>query len=133
MFANALPGEAKNSIAEFSQIQAMFEQHSPRVHVQEQLNQNESPDEDRFSHRDFRVIKLLERLLVELPSGRRVFFPYEIQILTKQHQEGQNAHNVHNDFDRDHVKYVNRLIIGARERLFSHFPGYLTPVDVKKT
>jgi len=114
MYANLLPQKSKNSMAEFHQIEALFAEYSVPVH---QLQTGErktqaATTENPFSSKEFKMIKIVERVLVTTISGRKVFFPCEIQILTRQTLEwlGKNQLN--------HSAYEKRQTEGVIKRLF---------------
>lgn len=58
------------------------------------------------------MIKLIERLLLNVSPGKKQFFPYEIQIMTRTKWLSLF------DGDAQHGEYVERQIEGVRSRLF---------------
>ncbi len=115
MYANVLPQESKNSMAEFHEIEELFSEFStPIQHTL--MGKNNSVGSSRnnpYSSKEFKMIKIVERILVTASSGRKVFTPCEFQILTKQTHEslGKNLLN--------HAAYEKRQIRGVKNRLFS--------------
>ena len=57
------------------------------------------------------MIKIVERILVSTSGGRKVFFPCEFQILTRQTYE-----SLERDKTR-HSAYERRQVRGVRRRL----------------
>ena len=114
MYANLLPQKSKNSMAEFHQIEALFSEYS--VPIQHNLmgeNEIMTPDnENPFSSKEFKMIKIVERILVTTENGRNVFFPCEFQILTRQMLESLGKQQL------NHATYEKRQIEGVRKRLF---------------
>lgn len=115
MYANLVPQKSKNSMAEFSQIETLFSKFS--VPVQHSLmgqavgtgRRNKNP----YSSKDFKMIKIVERILVRSKTGKNVFFPSEIQILTKQTHDSLGEKLV------SHGSYEKNQIEGVKNRLFS--------------
>ena len=113
MYANLLPQKSKNSIAEFHQIEALFSEYSIP------LQQNPAGedhriipiDENPFSSEAFKMIKIVERILVTTSSGRKVFFPCEFQIMTRPTLETANKRQF------NHAAYEKSQISGVRKRL----------------
>jgi uncharacterized protein (TIGR04562 family) len=114
MYANLLPRESKNSIAEFHQIEALFSEFTePVVHsIRGEGKSINSSRENPFSSKEFKMIKIVERVLVTTDSDRKVFFPCEFQILTRQ------AHESHSKKQMTHVAYEKRQVEGVKKRLF---------------
>lgn len=77
MYANILPQESKNSLAEFHQIEALFSEFSGPVleSAVETRKRKWLGSENRYSSKKFKMIKIIERLLVTTRTGRKVFFP----------------------------------------------------------
>ena len=101
-------------MAEFHQIEALFSEYS--VPIQHSM-MNEREDirqisDNPFSSTEFRMIKIVERVLVTTSSGRKVFFPCEFQILTGQTLETVARQQL------NHAAYEKRQINGVRKRLF---------------
>lgn len=114
MYANLLPQKSKNSMAEFHQIEALFSEYSVPVR-HNRIGEIESiapPAENPFSSKYFKMIKIVERILVTTSSGRKVFFPCEFQILTRQTLESLARQQL------NHATYEKRQIEGVRNRLF---------------
>jgi len=83
MYANNIPEEAKNSLVEFAQIEDIYREFGPPDYAtfgEKAGAANEDHMLNPYSSADFKMIKLIERLLLLLPSGRRTFFCYELQI-----------------------------------------------------
>ena len=58
-----------------------------------------------ISPRQFKMIKIIERILVTTDSGRKVFFPCEIQILTKEtHASLKHRQTNHSACEKRQVK-----------------------------
>lgn len=120
MYVNALPGEAKNTLVDFETIRRMFSGHLAQPETQPQeppaalpsLVDAVNQEINRFSSRSFHMIKVVERLMVKTPSGRRVFYPYEIQILTADTDTASQAG------DADHKAYEQRQLQAVGGRLF---------------
>ena len=95
MYANLLPRESKNSIAEFHQIEELFSEFTePVVHsIRGESTRIDSIRENPFSSKEFKMIKIVERVLVTTDRGRKVFFPCEFQILTSQAHESNGKIN----------------------------------------
>lgn len=114
MYANVLPQESKNSLAEFDQIEALFAEFSEPANsaVKARGEQAWPVAKNRYSSKKFKMIKIIERVLVTTGSGRKVFFPCEFQILTRKTQDSLNHKNTH------HSAYEKRQVKGVRRRLF---------------
>lgn len=114
VYANLLPRKSKNSMAEFHQIEALFSEYS--VPIQHSLmgktEDTQQIGDNPFSSTEFRMIKIVERILVTTGSGRKVFFPCEFQILTRQTLESVARQQ------SNHAAYEKRQIGGVRKRLF---------------
>ena len=117
MYANNIPEEAKNSLAEFEQIEALYEEFGPpdySVEPKEKTPEKDKSNVNPYSSADFRMIKLIERLLVLLPSGRRTFFCYELQIFTRAQWENLSNRQTHHDaYEARQVAAVRRRIMKA--------------------
>jgi uncharacterized protein (TIGR04562 family) len=113
MYANLLPLKSKNSIAEFHQIEALFSEYSiPIQHNLAGEDHRTIPiDENPFSSKAFKMIKIVERILVTTYSDRKVFIPCEFQILTRQSIESVARQQL------NHAAYEKRQIEGVRKRL----------------
>ena len=116
MYANNIPEDTKNSLANLAHIEELYKDYSPSPH--QDLSKAEGRllkdnKKNPFSSKDFQMIKLVERLLVRLPSGRRTFFPYELQILTRsQYEELKTDRTNHDAYERRQVAAVrDRLLI----------------------
>jgi uncharacterized protein (TIGR04562 family) len=114
MYANLLPQKSKNSMAEFHQIEALFSEYSiPIEHpVKGRTERMEPNNNNPFSSKEFKMIKIVERILVTTNSGRKTFFPCELQILTRQTLESQDKQRL------SHATYEKRQLEGVRKRLF---------------
>jgi uncharacterized protein (TIGR04562 family) len=114
MYANMLPQEAKNSLAEFHQIEALFAEFSEPTEsaIKARGEQVWPPAKNQYSSKKFKMIKIIERVLVTTGSGRKVFFPCEFQILTRKTQDSLSHKNTH------HSAYEKRQVKGVRRRLF---------------
>lgn len=114
MYANVIPQESKNSLAEFHEIEALFAEFSDPI--QELLTgggKNTWPSGDnRYSSKKFKMIKIIERILVSTSNGRKIFFPCEIQILTMQTHKSLNRKKM------NHCAYEKRQAEGVKRRLF---------------
>ncbi|MCP4876580.1 MAG: TIGR04552 family protein [Gammaproteobacteria bacterium] len=114
MYANVLPHESRNSLAEFHQIESLFAEFSDPV---EEIDIGSGgvtwpPNENSYSSKKFKMIKIIERILVTTETGRKVFFPCEIQILTRSTQESLSKKKT------QHSAYEKRQIKGVKRRLF---------------
>jgi uncharacterized protein (TIGR04562 family) len=114
MYANVLPLESKNSLAEFAEIEALFAEFSEPVEkaVFGRGIRTWPAEINQYSSKKFRMIKIIERILVTTGSGRKVFFPCEIQILTRQTQDSLSHKKTR------HRSYEKRQVKGVRRRLF---------------
>ena len=114
MYANVLPQESKNSLAEFQQIEALFAEFSEPMDsaVEERGEQPWLAANNHYSSKKFKMIKIIERVLVTTGSGRKVFFPCEFQILTRQTQDSPSLKKTR------HSAYEKRQVKGVRRRLF---------------
>ena len=114
MYANLLPQKSKNSMAEFHQIEALFSEYSVPVqhNLTGEIESITPPAENPFSSKYFKMIKIVERILVTTSSGRKVFFPCEFQILTRQTLESLARQQL------NHTAYEKCQIEGVRKRLF---------------
>jgi len=114
MYANVLPQESKNSLAEFHLIEALFSEFSGPI--QETITSSSKgtwPGIDNcYSSKKFKMIKIVERVLVTTHNGHKVFFPCEIQILTKKTHESLNQKKT------NHSAYEKRQVKGVKRRLF---------------
>jgi len=114
MYANVIPQESKNSLAEFHEIEALFAEFSGPIQeiVTRESKSTWPGNENRFSNKKFKMIKIIERILVTRSNGRKVFFPCEIQILTKQTHESLSKKKM------GHSAYEKRQVKGVKLRLF---------------
>lgn len=114
MYANVIPQESKNSLADFHEIEALFAEFSAPIReiVTRESKTTWPGNENPFSSKKFKMIKIIERILVTTSSGRKVFFPCEIQILTKQTLESLSKKNM------EHSAYEKRQLKGIKRRLF---------------
>jgi uncharacterized protein (TIGR04562 family) len=115
MYANIVPQQSKNSLAEFHQIEALFSEFNGPIHksVTQTSKNTWVGSENRFSSKKFKMIKIVERILVTTPNGRKVFFPCEIQILTKQTYDSLHKKKM------KHSEYEKRQVKGVKRRLFN--------------
>jgi len=115
MYANNIPEETKNSLVEFEQIKELYEEFGPpdyRLDAKDIKLKKNSNNVNPYSSVDFRMIKLIERLLVLLPSGRRTFFSYELQIFTRaQWQNLSNSQTNHDAYEARQVAAVRKRIL----------------------
>jgi uncharacterized protein (TIGR04562 family) len=113
-YANLLPRKSKNSIAEFHEIEELFSEYGePMDHTLMGAGKGMGVDrKNPFSSKEFKMIKVVERILVTTSSGRNVFFPCEYQILTKPTFESLSKKQL------NHAAYEKRQIEGVRKRLF---------------
>lgn len=114
MYANVLPQESKNSLAEFHQIKALFSEFGAPVQepVTRVSKRTWSGSENPFSNKNYKMIKIVERILVTTSNGRKAFFPCELQILTKQMHESLSKKMM------NHSAYEKRQVSGVKRRLF---------------
>jgi len=114
MYANVLPQESKNSLAEFHQIEALFSEFGAPVQepVTRASKRTWSGSENPFSNKKYKMIKIIERILVTTSNGRKAFFPCELQILTKQMHESLSKKKM------NHSAYEKRQVTGVKRRLF---------------
>jgi uncharacterized protein (TIGR04562 family) len=114
MYANVLPQQSKNSLAEFEQIEALFAEFSDPILESATKTSKRGGwpgSENNYSSKKFRMIKIVERMLVTTRAGRKVFFPCEIQILTRQ------THELLKRDKMEHSAYERRQVKGVRRRL----------------
>ncbi len=113
-YANLLPGKSKNSIAEFHEIEELFSEFGePIEHTLMGAGKSIGVDsKNPFFFKLFKMIKVVERVLVTTSTGRHVFFPCEFQIITKPTYESLSKKQL------DHAAYEKRQIEGVRKRLF---------------
>lgn len=114
MYANNIPEEAKNSLAEFGHMEELYKEFGPPDYAASGDNSGIVDDDkmvNPYSSADFKMIKLIERLLVLLPSGRRTFFCYELQILTRTQWEKLSNGVTHHD------AYKARQVTAVRKRI----------------
>ncbi len=114
MYANILPQESKNSLAEFHQIEALFSEFSGPIqeNVTKTSKRTWPGSENRYSNKKYKMIKIVERILITTRNGRKAFFPCELQILTKQMHESLSKKKM------NHSAYEKRQFRGVRRRLF---------------
>jgi uncharacterized protein (TIGR04562 family) len=114
MYANVIPQESKNSLVEFHEIEALFAEFSdPIQKMVTGAGKSHWPGSDnRYSSKKFKMIKIIERILVTTKNGRKVFFPCEIQILTRQTHESLSKKKT------NHSAYEKRQVKGVKRRLF---------------
>lgn len=114
MYANLLPRESKNSMAEFHQIEELFSAFNDPIehNIAGETKPVNPARENPFSSQEFKMIKIVERVLVTTGSGRKTLFPCEFQILTRQTYETINKKKI------SHAAYEKRQIEGVRNRLF---------------
>ena len=118
MYANNIPEESKNSLFEFEQIEELYKEFGPpdyAIATGKSSADNGRQRTNPYSSSDFQMIKLIERLLVLLPSGRRTFFCYELQILTRSQWESLANSLTHHD------AYEARQVAAVRKRIMT--PG----------
>lgn len=115
MYANVLPQESRNLMADFHQIEELFSDFSAPVQTteQEKIRRAESNSRNTYTSKEFKMIKIVERLLVTTGNGRHVFFPCEFQILAK------HTHEALRKKPSSHAAYEKRQIEGVRNRLFN--------------
>ena len=119
MYANILPQASKNSMAEMREIERLFGAYSAGLSPDsEPLDEAAAVSVNPYSSRRFRMIKFVERMLVETPAGRITFFPCEFQLVTRRTLEDARLTRA------DHAKYERRQIEGVRRRLFRFLPGW---------
>jgi len=115
MYANLLPQKSKNSMTEFHKIVDLFSKFSTPIRhtVVGEGDNIRGEGINPYSNKEFKMIKIVERILVSTSNGRHVFFPCEFQIVTRQMQDalGKNRAN--------HTAYEKRQINGVNKRLFS--------------
>ena len=89
MYANLLPRESKNSMAEFHQIEELFSEFNDSVEhsIAGETRPVNPARENPFSSQEFKMIKIVERVLETIGNGRKTFFPGEFQILTRRTHE----------------------------------------------
>ncbi|RMG40274.1 MAG: TIGR04552 family protein [Candidatus Dadabacteria bacterium] len=117
--ANTMPEHTRNSLAELKEIRELYKDGTSQFIVDDtpeealpksDLNIKPNPHSDK----NYRMIKLTERLLVRIGKNRRVFTPYEIQILDQKAwldaQRGRAAHRA----------YEKRQLTEVRKRLFGN-------------
>jgi uncharacterized protein (TIGR04562 family) len=83
--------------------------------VEERGEQPWPAAKNHYSSKKFKMIKMIkiiERVLVTTGSGRKVFFPFELQILTRQTQDSLSHKKTH------HSAYEKRQVKEVRRRLF---------------
>jgi uncharacterized protein (TIGR04562 family) len=80
--------------------------------VEERGEQPWPAAKNHYSSKKFKMIKIIERVLVTTGSGRKVFFPCEFQILTRQTQVSLSHKKTH------HSAYEKRQVKEVRRRLF---------------
>jgi uncharacterized protein (TIGR04562 family) len=114
MYANVLPQESKNLMADFEQIEKLFSEFSaPLQHTLKGVSMAVEPaSKNPYSSKEFKMIKIVERVLVTT-NDRNVFFPCEFQILTRQ------THETLRKKRSNHSAYGKRQIEGVRNRLFN--------------
>ena len=120
MYANNIPEESKNSLAGLDEIQSLYEKLGPpdyedktRTKNSKKKSSKSSSNQNPYSSAQYGMIKLIERLLITLPNGRRTFFPYELQILTRKEWEKLDKG------DARHDEYEERQVAAVRKRLLS--------------
>ena len=114
MYANVIPQESKNSLAEFHEIEALFAEFSDpnQEFVIGGSNSTWPGGDNHYSSKKFKMIKIIERILVSTSNGRKAFFPCEIQILTKKTHESLNQKKM------KHSAYEKRQAEAVKRRLF---------------
>jgi len=114
MYANLLPRESKNSMAELHQIEELFSEFNDPIehNIAGETRPVNPARENPFSSQDFKMIKIVERVLVTTGNGRKTFFPCEFQILTRQTHETISKKKI------SHAAYEKRQIEGVKNRLF---------------
>jgi uncharacterized protein (TIGR04562 family) len=114
MYANLLPRESKNSMVEFHQIEELFSAFNDPIehNIAGETGPVNPARENPFSSQEFKMIKIIERVLVTTGSGRKTLFPCEFQILTRQTYETISKKKI------SHAAYEKRQIEGVRNRLF---------------
>ncbi len=120
MYANGNPQFMRNSLVDFAKIEELFNQYNPDVVLSDSFDSLQpdqlmrAPD-NPFSSSEFKMIKLVERLLITLPGGRRTFFPYELQIIDRaaylQTIEGESHHDA---YETRQIEVVRRRVFGRR-------------------
>lgn len=123
-YVNVLPELSKNSLSDLEQVQSMYEKSgSPFVERKNNDVAQSVHNENPFSSGSYQMIKFVERLLVNLDGGNRIFFPYEIQILDKNAWESS-----HTD-DCTHDRYEKRQLLSVQQRLFRN-PERIKPMSL---
>jgi uncharacterized protein (TIGR04562 family) len=131
MYANSSPLLARNPLMEISKIEELVGQFNPDVVLSESfkdvtLDQVIRTSDNPFSSKDFKMVKLVERLLITLSDGRRTFFPYEIQIMDRATylQTVSGASN--------HDAYEKRQLDQVRRRVFGRLPGFCKKIPIRR-
>lgn len=112
MYVNNIPEATKNSLADFDEIESLYNEFGPPPSYTQNEKKIKMDDKNPFTSKNFKMIKIIERILVTLPSGRKTFFPYELQILTRHNWEKINKGKTHHD------QYEARQIAEVKRRLF---------------
>jgi len=114
MYANLLPRELKNSMAEFHQIEELFSEFNDPIehNIAGETRPVIPARANPFSSQEFKMIKIVERVLVTTRNGRKTFFPCKFQILTRRNYEAISRKRI------SHAAYEKRQIEGVRKRLF---------------
>jgi uncharacterized protein (TIGR04562 family) len=120
MYANNIPEEARNSLVGLEEIEQLYKAYGPPSYCSKSGDSDKAESnqptnnatENPFSSSEFGMIKMVQRLLVTLPSGRRTFFPYELQVLTRSKWENLSIGDAHHD------AYEKRQVEAVKRRLF---------------
>lgn len=121
MYANNLPERTRNSLAEFERLLGIYHDINSNVSAPETSSDESVLVKPKMknpsSHHEFEALQFTERLMVNLKSGRRTVFPYEVQILDKKSWEKSQIG------DASHSAYEHRQIERVRQRLFIGAPN----------
>lgn len=116
-YVNNVPEQARNNLADLDAIRWMYD-HAKSAHTSSTRQQRETTiptPTTAPSTGSFRMIKFVERLLVRLSNGRRMFYPYEVQVYDRdtwtQTQEGESSHE---DYERRQIRLVQRRLFGPK-------------------
>lgn len=118
MYANSNPGQARNSLVDAAKIVELLGPFNPDVKLVDlptftNMNQMTEAPDNPFSASEFKMIKLVERLLITLPDGRRTFFPYELQILDETtHRKSRQGNSNHGAYEKRQMQEVRRRVFG---------------------
>jgi len=115
--ANIIPQHTKNSLTSLEEMHQWFDTHEEDEVVKKRLSSDPTflarqSGTNPHSDTNFRMIKFVERVMIRKDDGRRLFFPFEYQVLSR------DSWNDIQSGKASHESYKKRQMTSVRQRLF---------------